>query len=330
MSSTAVVVDGGGTSTRIGVVTSENAHWERAPTLDRLSRATIPAEELIEAMARTAAGVVPEAGIMALSIAGTQRGAESVAHKLRLKWTSRLGELPGRGLLVVNDVVPLLDWRDGRESVAAICGTGTGYASRACDGTIRRASGAEFVLSDEGGAFDVGLSGLRAATRAYDGRGPATSLTAAASRFGGPTFADLHERIYGGGPTAIKATVAAFAPYVVDEADEGDEIAYGIVDAAAGEIVSGIVAVASGLADGASLTLSGSMFFAGSPMILDCMVRERLERYTWFERIDTVADACEPLTALARAVLEDATTCAHLEREIGRFLPCVLLAGDRA
>jgi N-acetylglucosamine kinase-like BadF-type ATPase len=115
-------------------------------------------------------------------------------------------------------------------------------------------------LSDEGGGFDVGLSGLRAATKAIDGRGPKTGLTEEALRLGGGTFDGLREHVYGPGPVGVKVRVASSAESVVRIAVAGDPVARGIVDRAAREIDAGIRAVVGSIdAPSATLVMAGSM-----------------------------------------------------------------------
>ncbi|MYW04695.1 hypothetical protein GT354_41790, partial [Streptomyces sp. SID3343] len=66
--------------------------------------------------------------------------------------------------------------------------------------------GCEYLGSDEGSAYALGLAGLRAAVRGLDGRGPATALFAAA----GPR--ELARRL--AGEPFPKAAVAELAPQV--------------------------------------------------------------------------------------------------------------------
>lgn len=95
-------------------------------------------------------------------------------------------------------------------------------------------SGHGYLLGDEGGAFWIGREGLRAALRASDGRGPATSLTdAAADRFGG--LADLAIRVHSASRPANE--IAHFAPDVLAVADTGDAVADAVAEDATAELV---------------------------------------------------------------------------------------------
>jgi glucosamine kinase len=91
-----------------------------------------------------------------------------------------------------------------------------------------------YLVGDEGGAFWIGREGLRAALRAADGRGPATSLVqAATARFGG--LADLGIRLHSAARPVND--IAHFAPDVLRVADAGDDVAARIAQTAAEELV---------------------------------------------------------------------------------------------
>ena len=68
-----------------------------------------------------------------------------------------------------------------------IVGTGVVALAVGADGALRTADGWGPLLGDEGGGAWIATTGLRAALRALEGRGPATELAdAARARFGRP------------------------------------------------------------------------------------------------------------------------------------------------
>jgi N-acetylmuramic acid 6-phosphate etherase len=92
------------------------------------------------------------------------------------------------------------------------------------DGALKTADGWGPWLGDEGGGAWIGASGLRAALRAHDGRGPSTALLEAArAHFGDPAGwpAIAHDA----------RALASFAPDVI--AARGDAAAMAIVSVAA-------------------------------------------------------------------------------------------------
>ncbi|WP_083751421.1 TIM barrel protein [Saccharothrix sp. ALI-22-I] len=205
-----------------------------------------------------------------------------------------------RGRAVVsNDAVPWLvaPPLSGRGAVV-VCGTGSGFL--ACDGVSAptRVGGCEYLGSDEGSAFDIGLAGLRAAVRAGDGRGPATALAAAFRPTPALLARDLAARAF------PKADVAALAPVVCRTWLEGDDVAASVVARAVDELVVGVAAAArsAGLVDGYRVAAGGGVL-RGSPDLLaelDRALRAALpviEVVPVFDPDDAVLGA---LTACAR------------------------------
>jgi N-acetylglucosamine kinase-like BadF-type ATPase len=321
-----VVIEGGGSGTRIGVVFDGRAQWTLAPTLDPSSSGTADvASELAGRVAQAVAGNRLIAVIAALSVAGDTDGAREVAAQLTGALDA-FGVEPVDAVLVTNDVVPLLDWRSARASVVAVCGTGTGFMARDTLGRIRRAAGMEYILSDEGGGFDVGQAGLRAAVRGLDGRGSPTALTGAALDFGGGSLAALREYVYGPGPVGVKYRVAQFSDHVLRVAARGDAAALEIVRRSAAEIVLGINAVLGDIAPAAAtLTLAGSMLFAGAGAVLATEVRRQLaDGRLVFSAIDLVAGARAALVELAGSVVPGEGFLRHFAARCGP-LPVALV-----
>src|SRR5487761_1702159 len=74
-------------------------------------------------------------------------------------------------LVLSNDATPLLlAVAPEVGHVVAVCGTGTGFLATSRRSAPVRVGGCEYLGSDEGSAFDLGLTGLRAAVRGLDGR----------------------------------------------------------------------------------------------------------------------------------------------------------------
>nr|WP_158086657.1 N-acetylmuramic acid 6-phosphate etherase [Mycobacterium scrofulaceum] len=134
----------------------------------------------------------------------------------------------------------------GEAGVVLIVGTGVVALAIDAGGVLRTADGWGPWLGDEGGGAWIGAAGLRAALRAHDGRGPATTLLdAARARFGAPQT--WPARLTGA------AALASFAPDVL--AAHGDAAARAIVGAAAEALAAtaraagdGPVAMVGGLA----------------------------------------------------------------------------------
>ncbi|MET9108931.1 TIM barrel protein [Streptomyces zhihengii] len=206
-------------------------------------------------------------------------------------------------VLVSNDIVPLLAAPPlGGRGVALVCGTGSGLL--ACDGQelVHRVGGCEYLGSDEGSAFHLGLAGLRAAVRATDGRGPATAIgQELANRFG--TGVQDAARALAGVPYP-KHAVAALAPLVCRAWSAGDAVAASVVSDVVDELVAGARAAAAGarLRGSWSLAIGGGVPH-GSPefaALLRQRLRELLDPVDIVETTDPVAAALSALDAGGR------------------------------
>ncbi|HTF48860.1 MAG TPA: N-acetylmuramic acid 6-phosphate etherase [Pseudonocardia sp.] len=157
--------------------------------------------------------------------------ADALARQLGRGWPR-----PPELVLVASDIAA---WHAGalpdRDGVVLSVGTGA-VALGVCEHTVRQADGRGLLLGDEGGGAWIGLAGLRAAARAADGRGPATSLSTMA------TPSSWESAL----PTA--AALAALAPAVLAAARHGDPVATGILEAGADALAR--TAIAAGTATG--------------------------------------------------------------------------------
>ena len=112
--------------------------------------------------------------------------------------------------------------------LAVICGTGSIAFTLDRNGKDGRAGGWGYLLGDEGSAWQVGLSGLRAACRAADGAGPPTKLLDAfLAKLGTRDPRDFIPAVYRG--KWDRAAIAGLAPIVVLAAQAGDEVAHKLV-----------------------------------------------------------------------------------------------------
>lgn len=139
------------------------------------------------------------------------------------------------GWKVVNDIVIAL--RSGtaaKHAAVIISGTGSNAYARGPKGTVR-AGGRGHRLADEGSGFAQGIAALHAVTKAADGRGPKTFLTAYVLKHFGIRNVDALVRIVYE-PHFGKPEIAALAPYVQFAAQRGDVAAKKILLDAAGEL----------------------------------------------------------------------------------------------
>jgi N-acetylglucosamine kinase-like BadF-type ATPase len=145
-----------------------------------------------------------------------------------------------------------------------IAGTGAIAFSILPDGTSRRVDGWGPRLGDDGGAYDVGRSGLHAAFASIDGRGPASALGDRARRYLGGLDIQAAYRLH----TRVDAVavVAGFATEVARSASEGDDVA--------GQVLAGAIASLANTAASAAVACgspvvswAGRMFEMGAQLI---------------------------------------------------------------
>ena len=139
---------------------------------------------------------------------------------------------PFRSVIYVNDAnIACIGAHGGHDGGIVVLGTGSaGFAI--VEGREVKVGGYGFPISDEGSGADLGLSALRLALRANDGRALATSLTRdVMDRFGGDPF-----EVVAWMDRATATDYATLAPLVMRHADAGDPVGRRIVRDAAEQI----------------------------------------------------------------------------------------------
>jgi len=139
--------------------------------------------------------------------------------------------------LVGNDTFAVL--RAGTErgwGIAVVCGAGINCVGVAPDGRHARFPALGAITGDWGGGYDLGLAAVSAAARSEDGRGPKTRLEhAVPAHFGLSAPQELAEAIH---RNRIPMRRIEELPPVVFAAAVDDEVAAGIVDRLAAEVVA--------------------------------------------------------------------------------------------
>jgi N-acetylglucosamine kinase-like BadF-type ATPase len=197
---------------------------------------------------------------LCLGLAGVDRPGE---RALLQAWAEQVA--PGARVVVANDAeLVLAAGTPAAWGLALICGTGSIVYGRSSDGQFARAGGWGYLLGDEGSGYAIGLAGLRAVMRAYDGRGPATALTEAIlGSWSLATPADLVSRVYR--ESTGKAEIAALAATVERVAIQGDGVAGKILAEASRELALAARAVIArlGLAGAVPCALAGGIIVGG-------------------------------------------------------------------
>ena len=156
-------------------------------------------------------------------------------------------------VLVVNDALVALEAGcPGAPGVVVISGTGSICYGRNAAGEAARSGGWGYVLGDEGSGYWIGRAAVRAVLRAADERGKPTALTGLLlEHFGVDQPQGLIHQVY---HSNLKpAAIGALAMSVHAAFLKGDEVAIGILRAAANEL------------DGAAMSVARRLGLVGEP-----------------------------------------------------------------
>ena len=130
----------------------------------------------------------------------------------------------------------------GKSGLVIIAGTGSICIGQDEAGKIAMAGGWGPIAGDEGGGSGIAKRGLQAIAKALDGRGKPTIISQAGlDYFRTSTPENMLVAIYS--PQVDNARIAGFAKFVVEAAQENDEIAVGILKEAGCELGCAAVAV---------------------------------------------------------------------------------------
>jgi glucosamine kinase len=250
-----VGVDAGGTHTRAAVVTLGGAvaGYGAGPGANYNSGGDAEAA-LGAALAAALDGIDPlrvTGGVFGIAGAGSAGRARAVEVS-GLVW--RAAGIGGRPLVVADMVVGFAAGTRLRDGIMVFAGTGAGAAVIKDGAVAQRADGYGWLVGDDGSAVWIGCEAVRAALRAYDGRGATTLLAEAVPRAmlgdaaeyllsgiaprGALPQAILKE-VYGAAP----ARLGRLAPLVGDAADACDKVAAAILDEAASWLLTAVDAV---------------------------------------------------------------------------------------
>ncbi|HLQ96574.1 MAG TPA: BadF/BadG/BcrA/BcrD ATPase family protein [Pseudogracilibacillus sp.] len=150
----------------------------------------------------------------------------------------------------------------GESGIVLIAGTGSiAYAFPGSDVPPFRVGGWGYLLGDEGSGFDIGRKAVAAVMKAYDGRGPATKLTAfLLDHFEREYPDELISLIYG--KEDARSYIASAARLVFEAAEQQDSIAKEILTEAQSELLSLVYQAYRKLPGNAAnmLVLNGGLF----------------------------------------------------------------------
>ncbi|HYE65813.1 MAG TPA: BadF/BadG/BcrA/BcrD ATPase family protein [Pyrinomonadaceae bacterium] len=269
-------VDGGGTRTRAVIMDAKHdiiGEGLAGPSNPLRVGVSNAADAIREAVDRAcAAAMVRRAEIVAaeIGLAGVRR------EDLRMRMREELEELGIPKLEVLTDAdIALYGATDGEQGLVVIAGTGSICCGKSARGKRARAGGWGPVAGDEGSGSWIARRALQAVARATDGRGPETSLTAAAcDYFNVATPDDLSMAIHA--PSMTDERIAGFCKHVIEAARDEDQVAREIADAAGRELGAAAAAVIRKLRlerESFQVAYVGGVFAAGD-LVLEPLRKE--------------------------------------------------------
>jgi N-acetylglucosamine kinase-like BadF-type ATPase len=308
-----VGVDGGGSKTDAvivdadGRILGEGTSGPSNPLRVGIARAAAAVRDAID-RACEAAQVRREDILAAeVGLAGARR------TELRERVREALSKLGIVDVEVVSDAdIALFGATDGEPGVVVIAGTGSVCCGVNARGKRNCAGGWGPIAGDEGGGAWIARRALRAIAHASDGRGPKTSLMAAAcAYFHVTTPEDLSTAIYA--PTMTNERLAGFGKQVIEAAKAKDPVAREIMAEAGRELGLAVEAVIRNLKlepERFQVAYVGGVFAAGGDLVLGPMS----------ERILQIA----PLAFVAPPRMSPSLAAARMARERSNL---VALAG---
>jgi N-acetylglucosamine kinase-like BadF-type ATPase len=149
--------------------------------------------------------------------------------------------------IICNDTrIGLAAGSDSKNGIMIICGTGSNCFGINEEGKEVKVNGWDFILGDEGSGYEIGIKGLRALMRAYDGRGKSTLLSKTILEdLNIKNVSELIRWTYSG--PFFKDKIAAVAKIVCRTAEMGDKISIKILKGEAMEAVNSVTVVANEL-----------------------------------------------------------------------------------
>jgi N-acetylglucosamine kinase-like BadF-type ATPase len=261
-------IDGGGTRTRASIIEGERllAHGENG-SIKRLRVGAEAAEEHLRALLKD---VYAQAGVTQVRAASC--GVASCSAPGTVEWiTAVFKDFNVERSEVVGDEVIALDAAfHGGPGILQIAGTGSNTIGRAPDGSRECAGGYSSRLGDEGSGYWIGVNSVRRALHAYDREEPAQILKKVGEIWGTPSLDDLVVL----GNSTPGPDFAALAPAINELAEAGDQVAVGVLQQAAADLVAFVLLVREKLRRKHGITVEVPVAWTGGVVEKMTLVRE--------------------------------------------------------
>ncbi len=150
-------------------------------------------------------------------------------------------------ITVMNDLlIPLLGASENKNAIALVSGTGSNCIGKNAQNKLSKTGGFDFLLSDMGSAFAIGLDTLKYATKVFDGRAYSKYLLKELfSYFEVKDFFELKHKIYN--PLLSKKQIASISSVTLSLATKGDKVCIDILTKQAKELAFMVLNTAKNL-----------------------------------------------------------------------------------
>jgi N-acetylglucosamine kinase-like BadF-type ATPase len=281
-------IDGGGTRTRASIIDGERilAHAENG-SIKRLRVGEEAADANLRALLKEVyaqAGVngvrAASAGVASSTMPGVKEWIDSAFKDFHVE----------RSEVVGDEVIALDAAFRGGPGILQIAGTGSNTIGRAPDGSRESAGGWSSRLGDEGSGHWIGVNSLRRALHAYDREEPTQILKKVGEIWGTPSLDDLVNL----GDSTPGPDFAALAPAISELAEAGDQVAIGVLQQAAADLVAFVLLVREKLRRKHGITVEVPVAWTGG--VVEGM---RLVREAFFAGLHAAAPEMPVATASA-------------------------------
>ena len=253
-------IDGGGTNT-VGLLADQAGRILAKAEAGASNYHAVGEEQTKRVLANVTSQLIADANAALESVAcclGLAGVASPVDRKVIGRICDEIG-LPENRILTHDARIALVGGAEELSGVIIIAGTGSIVYGTDTAGREAEAGGWGHLLGDEGSGYDIARRALQAVSRAADGRGVPTQLSALmldALEFSHPR--NLIPWMHSVG----KDKVAQLAGVVFDAANANDSVAHGILDDAADELAlaARVVIDKLGFSQPFDLVLSGGIF----------------------------------------------------------------------
>ena len=231
-------IDGGGTKTEAVIIDENRKTIKKATALGSNAKVhgiKVATENIYEAVKSIVdENNLPQKAVFALAAVDTEANVKEWQQSIKdHKELSNLLPTPPK---IVNDIVAAL--RSGTQkhnAIALISGTGSNCYGINQEGKEVRVGGRDYILSDEGSGYYIGLKILKTVTKDLDERGSKTLLTKLLLEdLKIDSLDDLDTEVYK--KPWNKTDISKIAPLAETAAEKGDEVATGIIKKSAHEL----------------------------------------------------------------------------------------------